>query len=147
MSFFMRNARCSFMISSFCDFISSLNFTISRTNYVNSRYVLYLSHTLNVLQVIQFTHMSVHIIIHMLYRHCNARCTWMISSRYDFINFTMINWEHISRTNDVNYRCFHYHLNHEFNMLHVCNSTHTHEPSRRSSHIPSFSSTTHTNLM
>jgi hypothetical protein len=77
----------------------------------------------------------------------NVRCAWMFSSRCDFINFSLMNCERILRTNNVNSRCFHYYLNHTYVECSICNSIHVPERSRRSSHAPSFSSTTHANLV
>ena len=53
----------------------------------------------------------------------------MIFLHCDFISssiFSMMNCERFSRTNYVNYRCFHYHFSHIFNMLYLCNfNSHT----------------------
>ena len=63
----------------------------------------------------------------------NVCCTWIFSSLCGFINFSMMNYEPISRTNDVNYRL--YSLSSQLHIQYEkCNSIHAPKRSRRSSY-------------
>ena len=126
----MRNARCSFMMSLCCDFISLLelhNFADQLRKL--SLCALSQSHVEYVTSNSIYTPKRV-----SSSSFSSSSLTLMIFSPCDFISssiFSMMNCERISRTNHVNYRCFHYHLNHILSVRHANNSIHMPERLRR----------------
>ena len=120
MLFFMRNARCSFMMSSCLQF----HLSPSTSQFADQLCKLSLC-ALSQSHVKYTTSNSIHSPKRVSSSSfSSSSLTLMISSPCDFISssiFSMMNYE---RTNHVNYRCIHYHLNHILSIRHVDNSIH-----------------------